>query len=303
MKTVRRIVFNRDPEKFIERTIAQFVQESPANRRKVDKGKYWETPLVGFASGEDPLFKQYKKIIGEFHFTPHDIFELTFGGVRPSKKLSVISWVLPTSGDIRKSNRKENRYPSLLWSHARDFGEQFNVKLRNHLVSVLKKKGYKAVAPMNSPFWKRHRFPNVGIASNWSERHIAYACGLGAFGLSDGLITAKGKAMRLGSVVTDLLLKPSEKIYPHHHANCLYYFNRTCKACAARCPVGAITEKGHDKDKCFEYTYSVVGKAKREEYGVTITGCGLCQTKVPCEFEIPKLIQRKRGYGKSKPRG
>ena len=31
---------------------------------------------------------------------------------------------------------------------------------------------------------------------------------------------------------------------------------------------------------------------KRAEYGVKITGCGLCQTKVPCEFEIPKRIQK-----------
>ena len=296
---MKRILFNKDPEKFIERVIARFVQESPANRRKVDGGRYWQTPLVGFASGEDPLFNQYKKIVGEFHFTPQEILELTFGGRKPSKDLSVISWVLPTSEDIRKSNRKEIRYPSLLWAHARNFGEEFNVKLRNHLVSILKKRGYKAVAPMNSPFWKRLRSPDVGIASNWSERHIAYACGLGAFGLSDGLITAKGKAMRLGSVVVDLPLEPSKKIYPHQKANCLYYFNKTCKACAARCPAGAITEKGHDKDKCFEYTYSVIGKAKKAEFGVTIAGCGLCQTKVPCEFEIPKLIQKERGYKKA----
>jgi hypothetical protein len=293
---MKRIVFDRDPEKFIERVIAKFVQESPANRRKVDGGRYWETPLVGFASGEDALFKQYKKIIGEFHFTPQEFFELTFGRRKPARELSVISWVLPASEDIRKSNRKEARFPSLLWAHARDFGEQFNIKLRNHLVSLLKRKGYKAVAPMNSPHWKQLRSPEVGIASNWSERHIAYACGLGAFGLSDGLITAKGKAIRVGSVVTDLPLKPSERTSPHHHANCLYYFNRTCKTCAVRCPAGAITEKGHDKDKCLEYSYSVVRQAKKDEYGVKITGCGLCQTKVPCEFEIPRLIQKERGY-------
>ncbi len=295
MKTMKRIVFSKDPEKFIEKVITKFVQESSANRRKVDKGKYWEAPLVGFASGEDPLFNQYKKIIGEFHFTPKEIFDLTFGKNKPSKELSVISWVLPASKDIRRSNRKETKYPSLLWAHARDFGEQFNMKLRNHLVSTLKKKGYKAVAPMNSPFWKQLRSPEVGMASNWSERHIAYACGLGAFGLDDGLITAKGKAIRLGSVVTDLPLKSSGKIYPHRQANCLYFFNKTCKTCAARCPAGAITEKGHDKDKCFEYSYSVVSQTKKDEYGVKITGCGLCQTKVPCEFEIPKLIQKERG--------
>ena len=292
MKTAKRITLAKDPEKFIEKAIVKFVRESPANRRKVDGGNYWDRPLVGFTSGQDPLFKQYKKIIGKFHFTPEEIFDLSFGKRKHPRELSVISWVLPTSEDIRRSNRKEVQFPSLLWAHTRDFGEQFNVKLRDHLVSLLKKKGYKAVAPMNSPHWKRLRSRRVGIASRWSERHAAYACGLGAFGLSDGLITAKGKAMRVGSVVTDLPLKPSGKVYPHHRANCLFYFNKSCKACAARCPAGAITAKGHDKDKCFEYSYAVVGPAKRDEYGVKITGCGLCQVKVPCEFEIPKLIQK-----------
>jgi hypothetical protein len=296
-----RITFAQEPEKFLERAIIRFVQESPANRRKVDGGKYWDLPLVGFASGEDPLFKQYKKIIGKFHLTPREIFDLTFGKSKKTRALSVISWVLPASEDNRKSNRKENKYPSLLWAHARDFGEQFNVKLRNHVVSLLTKKGFKAVAPMNSPAWKRLMSTRVGIASNWSERHVAYACGLGAFGLSDGLITAKGKAMRVGSVVTDLPLNPSGKIYPGHHANCLYYFNTTCMTCAARCPAGAITAKGHDKDKCYEYSYRVCLKDKKAEYGVTITGCGLCQTKVPCEFEIPKPIQKAYLLKSSKP--
>ena len=292
METGDRITFAKNPEKFIERAITKFVQDSSANCRKVDGGKYWDSPLVGFASGDDPLFKRYKKIIGEFHFTPLEIFNLTFGKEKIPRKLSVISWVLPTSEDIRRSNRKEDKYPSLLWAHARDFGEQFNVKLRDYLVSLIKKKGHRAVAPMNSPHFRRLKSPKVGFASNWSERHAAYACGLGAFGLSDGLITAKGKAMRVGSVVTDLLLRPSENIYPHYQANCLYYFNKSCKACANRCPAGAITEKGHDKDKCEAYFYGINFLNKKKEYGVKIAGCGLCQTKVPCEFKIPKLIQK-----------
>jgi ferredoxin len=286
--------FNKNPEHFLEKAIAGFVRKSPFNRRKIDGGRYWEAPLVGFASGKDPLFRQYKKIIGRFHMTPKQIFELAFGKNNRGKELSVISWILPASDDIRRSNRKETRYPSLLWAHTRDFGEQFNVKLRNHVVSLLRKKGFKAVAPMNSTHFRRLKSPRVGFASNWSERHVAYACGLGAFGLSDGFITPKGKAIRIGSVVTDLPLKPSERPYLHHHANCLYFFNHTCKTCASRCPAGAITSKGHDKDKCREYTYGVAFRDKKTEYGVTITGCGLCQTKVPCEFQIPKLIRQSR---------
>jgi hypothetical protein len=292
MDRMKRITLANDPEAFVTNAIEVFTRGSAANRRKIDGGRYWDTPLVGFASGADPLFRQYKKVIGRFHFTPKEIFDLTFRKSVKASELFVISWVLPTAEDIRKTNRKETRYPSLLWSHARWFGEAFNTKLRNHVVSLLTRKGYRAVAPMNSPHWKRLRSPRVGLASRWSERHVAYACGLGAFGLSDGFITRKGKAMRLGSVVTDLPLTPSAKSFSDIHANCLHYFNGTCRMCAARCPAGAITAKGHDKDKCRDYSYQVIKKTKAREYGVEITGCGLCQTKVPCEFEIPKLIRK-----------
>ena len=147
---MERILFSKEPERFIERAITQFLSKSAANRRKADGGKYWDAPLIGFASGDDPLFRQYKQIIGRFHYTPREIFDLTFGKSKDRKNLSVISWILPAAEDIRESNRKEEKYPSLLWAHARNFGEQSNVKLRDHVVSLLQKKGYKAVAPMNS---------------------------------------------------------------------------------------------------------------------------------------------------------
>ena len=70
MGAKERILFAKNPEKAVEGAILKFIRESSANRRKVDRGKYWNTPLVGFASGQDPLFKQYKKIIGRFHYTP-----------------------------------------------------------------------------------------------------------------------------------------------------------------------------------------------------------------------------------------
>ena len=294
---MKQIRFAEDPVKFIKKAIIKFTKENPGNKQKSGRGKYWGAPLVGFASGNDPLFKEYKKIIGKFHFTPEEFFGEAFGKKRTRKPLSVISWILPTREAVRKSNRKEAKFPSRLWAQARDFGEEFNLKLRKHIVSLLEKKGYQAVAPMVSPHFKRLRSRKVGFASNWSERHAAYACGLGTFSLSDGLITPKGIAMRVGSVITDLPLKASTRKYPHHYSNCLYYFNKTCKACAARCPAGAITSKGHDKDKCSDYCYEYVGPAKMKEYGVKVTGCGLCQTKVPCEFEIPKLVQKQLKKG------
>jgi len=129
-------------------------------------------------------------------------------------------------------------------------------------------------------------FQRTEYNSNWSERHIAYAAGLGTFSLSDGFITERGIAHRCGSVVTDLALPASPRTAESPYANCLFYTNGSCNACITRCPAGAITERGHDRLKCREYMQSN-RPYLMEKYDVGVVGCGLCQTKVPCEFRNP----------------
>ena len=131
-----------------------------------------------------------------------------------------------------------------------------------------------------------------GIASNWSERHAAYAAGLGTFSLNDGLITERGIAHRIGSVITDLPLLPTPRLFGDHRQHCLWHREQTCGLCVGRCPAGAITLDGHDKEKCRDYVYGAVPEAVGGIYGVVQTGCGLCQTRVPCEAMVPPGRQR-----------
>lgn len=278
----------------IAEAIAAFVRESPANRcDPLDGAPFWVEPLVGFASGDDPIFEEFKEVIGEFHMTPREILSRHLadaglsGPAAEPEVVNVVSWVLPLSEPIRRSNQRETVYPSLAWAHGRTYGEKFNGLLREHVVSVIEQMGGRAVAPMLSPHFERGRFEKIGLGSNWSERHVAYACGLGTFGLSDGLITPKGMAMRVGSVVTTLPLEPSARPYSSHTAHCLFYRGVECAKCIPRCPAGAISEDGHHKDGCYQYAYEELGR-KREEYKVEVIGCGLCQTNVPCEFQIPE---------------
>ena len=292
-----KVVFLKNANKVLEQLIKNFINESDSNKRKqLDHGTYWEEPLIGFASGIDPLFFEYKTVIGPFHLTPREVISAALKERGRSllfteiEQISVISWVLPASEDTRKSNRLENQFPSKLWAYTRDFGEACNSALKKHVVTFLEDLGHIAVAPTLSPTFQFIRDEKVGWASPWSERHVAYACGLGTFSLNDGLITPKGVAMRVGSVVTLLKLTPSEKKYRDYRENCLQFRNEKCGKCIKRCPAGAITEKGHDKDKCHEYVSSEVLKAKRSGYGLQNPppSCGLCQTDVPCEFEIPR---------------
>lgn len=273
-------------EETIRREITRFVGESPENRFPGSDEHYFDEPLVGFAAADDPLFGEYKSVIGSFHLTPQEVMAQA-PETEGVKAATVICWVLPVTAKTRESNRDESLFPSREWAQTRSFGEDFNVSLRRHLEGFLGGLGHQGIAPQLLPGFQVHADPRVGLASIWSERHAAYAAGLGSFGLSDGFITPAGIAHRCGSVVTDLSLSPTRRSLPDHRYNCLFYRDGSCGACIGRCPTGAISREGHDKSKCRDYVYGEAPRAVGERYGVPHVGCGLCQTKVPCEWRVP----------------
>lgn len=277
-----------DAEQIAE-IIKKFLHTSPENSLKNEANeRAWEEALVGFSSGSDPIYLQFREHVGAFHYTPEEIFNLTFPHLPAnSEELSVIAWILPQREVTKADNRAENFYPSERWVRARFPGEDFNILLRKHVVGELEKESIQAVAPILSPLWKVEMSPKFGMASRWSERHAAYASGLGTFGLCDGLITLKGKAHRVGSIVARVQVTPTTRPYTDHHEYCLFFKDGSCMACADRCPVGAITKEGHNKKKCCDHAAVTCAKYAKTRYGFDGYGCGLCQTGVPCEDGVP----------------
>lgn len=173
--------------------------------------------------------------------------------------------------------------------HACGEGKVLIRVLAEHLAEFLRRTGHTAVIPSADPqlhYWggnteagapartKENSSPkNAGAASsNWSESHVAFVCGLGAFGLSSGLITRKGIAGAFGSLVTDISLEPDLRDYSGHMDNCA-----RCGMCAQRCLAGAISlERGKDHGLC---------RAQSQLAGRY--GCGKCQAGVPCGKGIP----------------
>lgn len=283
----------RKPDrKQIKEWIAEYVLESPRNTLHVPEGlPAWDVPIIGIAAGEDTIFTDYKEHIGLHHWTPAEAFREHFpewDGA--AEDLSVIAWILPQTERTKNENRRATKFPSESWIRSRIFGEQMNESLRRDFVEWLENFGVRAMAPMLSARWKRFGWET----STWSERHAAYAAGLGTFGLCDGLITPLGKAVRIGSVIAEMFLEPDMRPYKDHHEYCLYYRDGSCTACIERCPAGAISGKGHDKSLCNTYCHGVIEEYSMREFGLPGYGCGLCQTNVPCESTIP---------GKDKPSG
>lgn len=272
----------------IEKIVRDFCA-SPANSlRKATDEPAWDGPLFGYARGDDSLFERLKDDIGDFYWTPLEAFRLAWPGADvAAEQLSVISYILPQTAATRQDQRRKGKYPAERWARSRFHGEAFNCALRLHLAEQLTRTGYPATAPERAAGFARRQSPRFGLASNWSERHTAWVAGLGTFGLSDGLITRVGKAVRFGSVVAEIDLTPTERPYAGYQDWCLWHAKSTCGACIRRCPVDAITEHGHDKSKCFDYIRNVTAPYVAEHYGTGATPCGLCQVKIPCEEGVP----------------
>jgi epoxyqueuosine reductase len=277
-----------NPSAWVSSLIKDFTATSPLNSlRNASKDKAWVEPLVGFSRGDDSIHSLYKEKVGPFHWTPLEIFSLTFPETPArAEDLTVVSWILPHTELTKADLRKETKNPTERWVRARLYGEEFNEALRRHVAASLTEAGHPAVAPTLSPQFKNQRSDLYGAASNFSERHAAYAAGLGTFGLCDGLITPKGKAMRCGSVVARVQIPPTPRPYTDHHAYCLFYAEGICGNCMLRCPGKAVSKSGHDKTAC-QKQLAVTSEYSEKHFGIPGYGCGFCQAGTPCESKIP----------------
>lgn len=273
--------------KQIENWMLAYMADPAHNSLKELPGPAFDLPLVGFSRAEDPLYAYYKQHIDpSFYRLPEEWLECCFGQTFDPAQVSVISWVLPQTADTREKSRAQDDCPTMEWQMARVHGEACNRALAQVLVDWLQSFGLKAVAPMCSDqfsWGESERFVRI---SNWSERHTAHISGLGTFGLCDGLISAKGKAARYGSVIVGCALEPTPRPYTQYNEYC--QARNGCTACIRRCPAGAITPQGHDKVKCMAYHEQVIKSVCHDRYGYDgYAVCGLCQTGVPCEQGIP----------------
>jgi epoxyqueuosine reductase QueG len=269
--------------KFIEKSEDNYIKKENSISYDVVGMKIFEAPIFAFGDVNDEYFTRLKHaaVIGSHFKLPKEWL--------PQGE-TVISYFLPFTEAVRKGNSQEDTWPSQEWLHGRYEGQMLLDKLSVYLQTELINAGYLSIAPsVDKRFWSQgaanqgvisddnHERTRLEFTSNWSERHVAFVCGLGTFGLSKGLITKNGMAGRFGSIVTELQLDPNKREYVD-----IYEYCSECGACIKQCPVNAISfERGKDHKICSEFL-DITKKKYDPRYG-----CGKCQVSVPCESCIP----------------
>jgi len=229
-------------------------------------------PIIAVADAADPLFSKMREpqAVGELFLPPEEWL--------PDAK-RVISFFLPFSDEVKHSNFVGND-PSPLWLLSRKESRSFVIHVSLQLQRYLESLGYTVVIPMLHPNYRAiEKNPTPGapsFTSSWSERHIAYICGLGTFGLSKGIITSRGMAGRLGSIITNAEIPVTPRPYQN-----LYDYCAHCGSCIHRCPVNAITLDGKKHLPCSDFLDDTKTRFAPHY------GCGKCQVNVPCMDGIP----------------
>jgi len=256
-------------ENFISNSPDNYITKEAAMHPKYTDMKIYETPILAFGAADDELYTQYKSadVIGSHFLSPTEWL--------PVSK-TIISFFLPYTSQIKTANATDCHWPADEWLHGRYEGQILLKLLTEYLVKTISETGYKSLAPSIDPRYKTGA-EDIRHTSNWSERHIAYTCGLGTFGLSKGIITKKGMAGRFGSILTELELPKDTRPYSD-----IYEYCTMCGLCINRCPANAISfENGKKSPLCSDFLDKT-----REKHNPRY-GCGKCQVSVPCESGMP----------------
>ena len=265
----------------IRQYIEQFVQ---SYQGRVEIATRYGQPLVGFADACHPYIQNLPHLIGPSHELPQNIL--------PDARI-IIAYFVPFTRDIARSNMT-GILASAEWARAYEETNALFAELNGALIDFIHAKAGQTCSPAAhaaiTP--KATTFDQRKLISDWSQRHIAYAAGLGTFGINNMLLTKHGCCGRFSTVVTNLELTPDA---PADEEYCLYKKNGSCGICVKHCPTGALTTEGYDRFKCYELCqenakiYTEFGSSYTNEDGTGANSvgsevCGKCITGSPCAF-------------------
>lgn len=252
-----------------------------------DKSPMYDDMLLGFQKAEHSIFNKIPEIIPE-HLNPSDFLpEFATYNSAGKIELSVISFAFIFNKKTVEENSSAIGYPSFSWYKSTDMFLEFTSIFREFVKGYFNSKGFRYVFPNTIKEKYRIIWKNGIKYSTWSERHIAYACGLGSFGLHGSLITNKGCTHRLMSMIIDQEFKRYDVPDQPWNKNCLSANNIQCGECIKKCPVNSISTSSRSIKDCLNHESIENKEAAKRFFGKEIEACGLCMSGVPCSTNNP----------------
>ncbi|MBT3233977.1 MAG: epoxyqueuosine reductase [Calditrichaeota bacterium] len=256
--------------------IRRIIAEIIISEDEKNEFKFWQEPIIGFASTEDVIFVKLRQWTSQEHLMPEDILV---------NAATVVVYFIPYRKEVGKSNNK-GRNASQIWGEAYIKTNSLSSKIKPEMKALFEGKGFKCEFTPAT-----HNFTPEKLISNWSHRHLAYIAGIGTLGKNNMLITQKGCSGRLESFITDCRLEPTKR--PEQDF-CLSKLNYTCDKCLKRCVNDSLSKSGFDRFRCYEMCLE--NDAHLSNIGLSDV-CGKCLIGIPCAWANPSQKVRTNRSG------
>ena len=251
----------------LRQLVEHYVEKEP---NRLGSAGWWQTPSTVSAT-IDGRFEQLPRIAFAEHYHPHDLL--------PTAR-SVIVFFIPFTKDLVKENKSGDR-PCRNWGLAYVQTNDLIERLSQAINDTLVEQGFKCgLTPAT------HNFDESTLMARWSHKHLGYLAGLGRFGVHNMLITSRGCAGRLGSLVTEADMGDHPLMVTEEA--CLQKAGKDCGKCMQACPVSAIAENDFDRRGCWNRL-----NENRDvldyfsDLPKTTDVCGKCAAMMPCSFNNP----------------
>ena len=235
-----------------------------------------DAPIYGFAAADDPIFEAFRdpEVIGEKFMAPKEWM--------PEAETVAVFYFSFTE-EIRSRHRASTEPMDEAWVCGYGDHAKVVVPFAQAMTAALEKEGVKVF----NPTWNMdHPSESIPVVSGgeedlhwsvaWSTRHVAFAAGLGTFGVHRHIITEKGCCGAMVTLLLDCALEPTKRTYTDPYEYCI-----RCGACTHRCPVNAISmERLRNLKKCSGRSSELFKLYKKGN-------CAKCMVGVPCEDRIP----------------
>jgi epoxyqueuosine reductase QueG len=226
----------------------------------------YRSPLVGFADARNPLFDHLKTLIAPDHLLPTDLL--------PEAE-TVVSFFLPFTKELVRQNQ-DGPVTAPAWATAK---QETDEVIDAVIQGVKERIAVHGIAGSANPALER--YDPVRFIHRWSQRHVAYLCGLGNFGLNQLIITSRGCAGRLGSLCISAPIDPdpicTEEVCP-------YKIDGSCGVCVRKCPAKALEHGTIDKPACSAWINAYTEKYFNGDRA--FRSCGKC-IALPCALRRP----------------
>ncbi|MBQ2928572.1 MAG: epoxyqueuosine reductase [Oscillospiraceae bacterium] len=247
----------------LETEIRRIIEETFAELNRPDLIR---TPLVAFASAQDPKYQELKTLVGPWHQLPTDFL--------PDAQ-TVISYFIPFTKEVALAPKNEPD-GSPIWSEAYILINQHFHVVNQAVQDYLESQGYSAaqIRPAKAYDPETFRAP-------WSHRSTAVIAGLAAFGANNLAITDKGSGGRFCSLITSAKLEPTRSA---PKKRCPYFINGGCGLCLKACPAGALDGGITNKAACQAELNKNPERLQKKNARYIADICGKCLSVCPLVY-------------------